>query len=172
MSSAECRLQLREVEEADLAVFFEHQRDPIANQMAAFPPRDRATFMTHWNEKVLGDGAVIKKTIVSGEWVAGYIVCFERCGRRLVGYWIGREFWGEGIATKALKEFLISVTARPLHALVAKRNAGSIRVLEKCGFALSREDAPPALPSGSAVEELVYELTEGSGPCESENCAV
>ena len=44
---------------------------------------------------------------------------FDRDGKRLVGYWIGREFWGKGLATKALAELLAEVTARPLHAYVA-----------------------------------------------------
>ena len=32
---------LRDVEEDDLTIFFEHQRDPVANEMAAFAARDR-----------------------------------------------------------------------------------------------------------------------------------
>ena len=32
------------------------------------------------------------------------------------------------------------MTERPLHAHVAKHNAGSIRVLEKCGFRLELEE--------------------------------
>jgi RimJ/RimL family protein N-acetyltransferase len=69
--------------------------------------------------------------------VAGNIVCFDRDDKRLVGYWLGREFWGQGLATRALAELLVEVTERPLYAYVAKTNIGSARVLEKCGFELT-----------------------------------
>jgi hypothetical protein len=46
---------------------------------------------------------------------------------------IGKEYWGKGVATKALLNFLGDVQARPLYARVAKDNTASIRVLRKCG---------------------------------------
>ena len=71
--------------------------------------------------------------------VAGHIGTFEQSGRRLVGYWIGRDFWNRGIATAALTALLDREPRRPLHAYVAKTNLGSIRVLEKCGFTVAGE---------------------------------
>ncbi|MBP8242640.1 MAG: GNAT family N-acetyltransferase, partial [Thermoflexales bacterium] len=62
-------------------------------------------------------------------------------GQREVGYWLGREFWGKGIATRALEAFLAIDTTRPLHAFVVHHNLGSIRVLEKCGFVRAAQDA-------------------------------
>ena len=53
---------------------------------------------------------------------------------RDVGYWIGREHWGKGIATAALGALLAELQDRPLFAHVVEHNIGSIRVLEKCGF--------------------------------------
>ena len=150
---------LRGVEEGDLPLFFEHQRDSVATRMAAFPARDREAFMAHWT-KILDDATAIKKTIVFRGQVAGNIVSFEQSGRRLVGYWLGKDFWGKGIATRALSEFLSRVSHRPLHALVAKHNVGSIRVLEKCGFVLSGEDHAPAHDDGEAVEELIFTLAK------------
>ena len=149
-------VSLRDVVEADLPIFFEHQRDPDATRMAAFPARDREAFQTHWATKILNDAAVAKKTILFGGQVAGNVVSFERAGTPLVGYWIGKEFWGKGIATRALSQFLETVRTRPLFAHVAKENAGSIRVLEKCGFRLSAEQ--PAFPGDDGVEEIVMEL--------------
>ena len=134
---------LREVTEDDLPIFFEHQRDPDASRMAAFPPRDRDAFTAHWT-KILGDETVITRTVVFDGRVAGNVVSFERSGRREVGYWIGREHWGKGVATKALAEFLGQLKVRPLYAGVAKDNTASKRVLEKCGFTISDEaDASP-----------------------------
>jgi RimJ/RimL family protein N-acetyltransferase len=143
---------LREVVEADLTVFYEHQRDPEATAMAAFPPRDRDAFMAHW-AKTLANDSVLTRTVVSDGEVAGNIGCWEADGRMLVGYWIGREFWGRGLATRALAELLGMVNARPLHAYVAKGNVASIRVLEKCGFVEIGEQT-----GDDGIEELILEL--------------
>ena len=131
---------LREVVEADLPVFYEHQCDPEATAMAAFPSRDRDVFMAHWARTLANDSALTWTIVCDGE-VAGNIGCWEADGRRLVGYWIGREFWGRGLATQALAELLDVVDARPLHAYVAKSNVASIRVLEKCGFTVAEANA-------------------------------
>src|SRR5918999_1645947 len=119
-------VQLRDVISEDLPIFFQHQLDQEAVDMAAFPPRDRDAFMVHWRTKLLGDDTGIAKTILLDGRVAGNIVSFERAGEREVGYWIGREFWGRGVATKALSRFLRLVKWRPLYARVAKYNVASI----------------------------------------------
>ena len=119
--------------EDDLPIFFEHQRDPVANRMAAFPPRERDAFMTHWGS-ILRDASGVVRTIELDGVVAGNVVLFGFEGRREVGYWIGREFWGRGVATRALSAFTQEVEERPIYAGVAETNVASIRVLEKCGF--------------------------------------
>jgi len=148
---------LRDVTKGDLPSFFEHQFDPVANEMAAFTARDEDEFMAHWT-KILNDDTVVTKTVLFDDRVAGNVVSFERDGEREVGYWIGREFWGQGIATKALLEFLRHVTARPLFAHVAKHNIASIRVLEKCGFVVYGEAKTPANERGEEVEEFILKL--------------
>ena len=124
---------LRNVTDEDLPIFFEHQRDPEALRMAAFSSRERDAFLTHWRTNVLRPENVARSIVVGGL-VAGYISSWEQDGKRLVAYWIGREHWGRGLATRALSEFLVLEPIRPLHAFVAVQNVGSIRVLEKCGF--------------------------------------
>jgi RimJ/RimL family protein N-acetyltransferase len=128
------RVTLREVRNDDLATFFEHQSDPEANRMANFPPRDRATFMAHWARILVGSGT--ERTVEVDGAVAGNVVSWVHNDERDVGYWIGREHWGAGVATAALGAFLTILEERPLFAHVAEHNIGSIRVLEKCGFAL------------------------------------
>ena len=68
-----------------------------------------------------------------GSWV-------EDDGHREVGYWIGRQFWGRGVATAALHDFLEIVTDRPIEGWIAPHNAGSARVLEKNGFKFDRDE--------------------------------
>jgi RimJ/RimL family protein N-acetyltransferase len=122
--------------------------------MAAFPARDKDSFMTHWT-KIMADKTLIAMTVLFNGQVAGNIVCWEQEGQRLVGYWIGKNYWGKGIATKALSQFLLLVKSRPLYAHVARHNIGSIRVLEKCGFTLSGEGSVSAGDPGLDVEELI-----------------
>jgi RimJ/RimL family protein N-acetyltransferase len=143
---------LREVVEADLPVFYEYERDPEASAMAAFPSRDREAFMAHWARTLANDSALTWTILCDGA-VAGNIGCWQADGRRLVGYWIGREFWGRGLATEALAELVDIVYTRPLHAEVVPTNVASIRVLEKCGF--TQVDAHMG---EDGIEELVLEL--------------
>lgn len=153
-------VQLRDVNESDLPIFFEHQLDPEATQMASFPSRSRDGFMAHWT-KIMTDGSVVLKTILFNGDVAGNIVCFEQLGEREVGYWIGKEYWGKGIATRALQEFLEQIDTRPLYAHVAKQNIASRRVLEKCGFVVSGEDKFFSQILGDDIEEYILILNAG-----------
>jgi RimJ/RimL family protein N-acetyltransferase len=151
-------IRLRDVTEGDLPIFFEQQRDPEANQMAAIPARHRDAFMAHWTT-ILGDESVTIKTILLDEQVAGNIVSWERDGKRLVGYWLGKDYWDRGVATKALAEFLGLVKSRPLYAQVAKRHIASIRVLQKCGFTICVELTESLNAPSDGVEELVLKLS-------------
>lgn len=148
---------LRDVVESDLDAFYEHQLDPEATQMALFPARGRGAFDAHWR-RLLANETVTTKAIVDEAKVAGNIGCWETDGRRYVGYWLGREFWGKGLATAALAELVEEVTARPLYAWVATSNVASRRVLEKCGFVEIGSRAEHDEKLGETVEELLLEL--------------
>jgi RimJ/RimL family protein N-acetyltransferase len=153
---------LRDVTEDDLPIFYEQQLDPEATAMAAFPSRDRESFMLHW-AKIMADKTLIQKTILFDGQVAGNIVCWATLGEREVGYWLGKEFWGKGIASEALNQFLGVLKSRPLFAHVARHNAASKRVLEKCGFVVIGEDTFLDR-NGKEVEEFVLKLNgHGSG---------
>ncbi len=145
-------VRLRNVEPDDLPIFYEQQLDRDATRMAAFPSRDRAAFDSHWATNILGRPDTRTQTIVVDSQVAGYIGSWPQNGARLVGYWIGKEYWGRGVATRALAAFLQLMTERPLYAHVARHNAGSIRVLEKSGFKFEREE------SAGDIVELVFAL--------------
>jgi len=154
-------LNLREVTDADLGVFFENERDPEAVQMAAFTPKDpedHEAFSAHWT-KILSMPTVIARTIESNGQVLGTVLSYEESGEPEVTYWIGKEHWGRGVATRALGLFLSEVdTRRPMRARAAKDNVASIRVLEKCGFRVVGEATGFANARGAEIEELVLEL--------------
>jgi|SRR5688572_6646286 RimJ/RimL family protein N-acetyltransferase len=158
-------LLLRNVVNDDLPIFFEQQLNQEANYMAAFTAKDptnQEAFMAHWH-KILADDTVIIKTIIFNKQVAGSVSSYEDEGKPEVTYWLGKEYWGKGIATWALKEFLAQKNQiRPIYARVAKDNLGSRLVLEKCGFKIIGESKGFANARGQEIEELLLELREAS----------
>ena len=116
--------------------------------------------MAHWSTVLVDDSVLVKTVLFNGD-IAGNIVCFEQLGEREVGYWLGKEYWGKGIATSALTQFLTHHNkTRPIYARVAKDNLGSRRVLEKCGFTIIGESTGFANARGQEIEEFLLELAE------------
>ncbi len=167
---AQRRGVLRDVRTADIPIFFEQQRGREANAMAAFAstdPHDRDAFFAHW-QRIMSDAAIVKQTIdVDGD-VAGHVLGFVQFGRRSVGYWLGPEFWGRGIASRALAEFLTQVTTRPLYARVAQDNAASLRVLQKSGFTICGTDRAFSHARGTDVDEYLLILAAPPVPAASD----
>ena len=82
-----------------------------------------------------------------------------RCQADL-GYWLGEEFWGRGIATAAVRtiaEHLFATTelAR-LFATPFCDNMASRRVLVKAGFQLEGTLRHSAIKDGRLIERAVY----------------
>ena len=151
-------LQLRAVIESDLPIFFAYHQDPGALHMAAFTAKDPAdwhAFLVHWRRNLAAPTVIIRTILVDGA-VAGSVLSYETDGEPEVSYWLGRKFWGRGIATTALARFLAEVSPqRPIFARVAKDNLGSRRVLEKCSFVVIGEDKGFANARSAEIEELI-----------------
>jgi len=151
---------LRDVAESDLPIIYEYQKDPEANRMAAFisrDPSDRDAFLTHWR-RILSDPTGMTKSILWNGQIAGTVGIFAWGGKPHVTYWIGKEFWGKGIATQALTELLRLVNDRPVYASAARDNVASIRVLEKCGFARRGSARAFAGIRDTEIDEVFFEL--------------
>lgn len=161
-------VHLRDVAEMDLPIFFEFQRDPAANRMAAFTspdPSDTKAFAAHWN-RILHDDTILVKTVGFEGHVVGSVSKFvdKEFGKPEVTYWIGKEYWGMGLATKALTRFLRHMKIRPIYGRAAKDNVASIRVLEKCGFRMCGEGKGFANARGEVIAEVILELTDTAVP--------
>ncbi len=159
-SNAAAGVALRTVGEGDLAAFFVHQLDADANRMAAFTPADpsdQGAFRAHWRT-IIGSSAITKRTILCDNEVVGHIMVYPHAGELEVTYWIGKAYWGKGVATNALLLLLNDFDSRPLYARAAKDNLGSIRVLQKCGFSIVGEDTGFAAGRGEVVEEHILRL--------------
>lgn len=124
---------LRLVEDGDLSSFFDWQADEESSRMAAVASRDEEAFAAHWS-RIRSDPDCMLRTIVADGDVVGHALSWTAAEARVVGYWLGKTYWGRGIATEALRLYLEEEVRRPLHATVAEHNAGSRRVLEKAGF--------------------------------------
>lgn len=158
--SARPRVVLRDLAPGDLPALFQHQRDPVAARMAAFMPErydDWEAYLARWT-RIIGDGTNLTRAILADDMLAGSIVSFTIEGDREVSYGIERELWGRGIATEALTAFLHVERTRPLHARAAKDNAGSVKVLTRCGFVITAEERGFASMRGAEIDELVLRL--------------
>ncbi|MEE1669393.1 GNAT family N-acetyltransferase [Streptomyces sp. WAC07094] len=153
-------IALREVHDSDLPVFFRLMNDPVALRMAAFTPEDpadRAGFDAHWARTRTSPGVDVRTVLADGD-VVGSAAVYGEPGEREVTYWIDRAHWGRGIATAALRILLEQIPERPLYARAAADNAGSRRVLEKCGFAQTARARGFAHARGEEIDEVVLVL--------------
>ena len=151
---------LREVYESDIAVLFEHQLDTVSNWQVAFThedPTDENAFNEHIS-KVLVDETVVMKTIMHDNEVAGYMTKYVLDGAPQIGFVLGREFWGKGIATESLREFLSIIETRPIYARTAFDNIGSMRVLQKLGFTRTSEGNYYSHARGVDIVEILWTL--------------
>jgi RimJ/RimL family protein N-acetyltransferase len=153
-------LHLRPVLKGDLPIFFAQQSDPEARRMAAFcsaEPGDLAAFLAKW-QTILADESCLCRTIEVDGAVAGNIGHFMQFDQPSISYWLGRTYWGQGIATRALRAFIASIERRPIYARVVSDNIGSLHVLERCGFRVIGTERDFAPARGQEVEEQVLEL--------------
>ena len=153
---------LRELRDEDLPVLFEQWADPVAAHMAAFTAPDHMdweAFERRWSRIRADETTISRVILVDGE-VAGTIGSWGDPDEREVTYWIGRSYWGKGIATAALSAFLTVDPVRPLHARVAYDNDASRRVLEKCGFRVVGTDRGFAEARAGEIEEFLLLLEE------------
>lgn len=77
-----------------------------------------------------------------------------------VGYWLGRPFWGQGLATEAIQTLSAYAFAQfdfaRLFAGVFAWNPASCRVLEKSGFVLEGRLRNAVFKDGVLVDQLMY----------------
>lgn len=151
---------LRPVEDGDLDALFEQMRDPAGVQMAAFTaedPDDRDAFDAHM-ARVRSSPQITLRAVICDGRLAGSTASFPSGGKTEVTYWIDRALWGRGIATQALGLLLELVPDRPVYARAASDNAGSLRVLHKCGFQPIGTEKSFAAGRNEVIEETILRL--------------
>ena len=141
--------------------------DPLVTRWmtASFPyPYTRADAETWVAHAVAGDPTEHYVIEVGGTFagaIAAQASSGEYAGTALFGYWLGRDYWGRGIATDAARTMaryaLRNRGLRRLEASVFAPNAASARVLEKSGFTLeARMRQRVVQRDGAVVDVLLY----------------
>ena len=78
-----------------------------------------------------------------------------------IGYWLGENYWGKGVATEALKQmtdyaFQNFPDLVRLWAAVFEYNKPSMRVLEKAGYEFEGIRKKATIKNGVVIDEYVY----------------
>ena len=153
---------LRPTKISDFEYLFVFQLDDEAGYLAAFMPKDPSDKNAYLEKysKLLTNPTVNMHTILVGENIVGSVSKFEMIGDAEITYWIDKKYWGQGIATTALKTFLSIENSRPIFGRVAFDNFGSQKVLEKCGFVKIGADKGFANARRLETEEFIYKKTK------------
>lgn len=154
------QVELRKTRRSDLDILFDYQADDEAGYMAAFVRdtwKDRDAYMAKW-EKFLEDDSINSWTILNNGTIAGSVGTWVMDGEIQITYGIGRAFWGQGLATKALELFLKDMHTRPLYGSAASDNIRSIKILERAGFKRTGTDWGFALARNEEIEEVLFRL--------------
>ena len=160
MTNNKLDIKLRPTEIADLDTLFEFQLDKEGAYLAAFMPKDptdKTAYLTKFT-KLLSDPTVNNQTILIDNIIVGSVAKFVMEGNAEITYWLDKKFWGQGVATIALKNLLDIETTRPIFGRVAFDNFGSQKVLEKCGFVKIGSDKGFANARQTEIEEFIYKL--------------
>jgi [ribosomal protein S5]-alanine N-acetyltransferase len=103
--------------------------------------------------------------VVERKAVGGIGIHFKEDVRRYsaeLGYWLGEEYWGRGIATESVKQIIAfsfkNFDINRLYASVFDWNLSSVRVLEKNNFKLEGILRKSIFKNGVYADELVYGL--------------
>lgn len=158
---------LRPTVEDDLDVIYAQQSDREAQWMAAFimpELRDETSFRRVW-KTLLHQPGIVAKIILADDEIAGVFMQYEEGERTEVSYWIGKSYWGQGIATECLTNYVTKHNlSRPLYARVAADNVASLRVLQKCGFSILSSGIGHALARNGMMKEHLLILPPACHP--------
>jgi ribosomal-protein-alanine N-acetyltransferase len=165
LAGALCRL--RPYRPSDVEALRATADDPLVSRWmtATFPSPYTRTDAREWVARVVADPAPQHFVVEVGGTFAGAAGVMalqgEHRGVATFGYWLGRAFWGRGIATDAARTLarygLGACGYRRLEAMVFAPNVASARVLEKCGFTLEGRMRDSYMQrDGSICDGLLY----------------
>ena len=154
------KIVLRQSINSDIPIFFENQADEGALFMSAFTSKDplnKEAYIKKW-ERLIEIESINMQTILWDNEIVGCVVKFVMEGDSDITYAINKKFWGQGMATEAVNQFLDIEKTRPLFGRTAFDNIGSQKVLERNGFVRIGENEAFANARDEKIKEYIYKL--------------
>lgn len=152
----------------DSIVRHANNRNVWINLRDRFPHPYTLSDARNWLESVVDRRPETNFAIanVNDEAVGGIgFILQQDVGRRSaeVGYWLGEEYWGRGLATQAVKVIteyaFVHYDICRLYAHVFEWNVASTRVLEKAGYLLEGRLKKSVIKDGKTIDQLMYAIT-------------
>lgn len=152
----------------DSIVHHANNRNVWINLRDRFPHPYTLSDARNWLESVIDRLPETNFAIanVNDEAVGGIgFILQQDVGRRSaeVGYWLGEEYWGRGLATQAVKVIteyaFVHYDICRLYAHVFEWNVASTRVLEKAGYLLEGRLKKSVIKDGKTIDQLMYAIT-------------
>jgi RimJ/RimL family protein N-acetyltransferase len=179
------RLVMRRPEPADLDAYAAIMGDPEVSRSLGFGIRTREEtkdalerMLRHWERHSIGLFSVVRKNDHRLLGRVGFLLWDpERWTNALheelegpleteIGWTLGSEYWGEGYATEAAiaaRDWALGdLRLARLVSVIAPQNAASIRVAQKIGETLERENLPGRFPW--RVDLWALQAGAGNGP--------
>lgn len=140
------RILLRLWRDDDAEALFRYASDPEVGSRAGWPPHESVEESLEIIHTVFHNDtnwAIVLKDTGEAIGAIGYVPTPEsnlpaRESEPLIGYWVGRPYWNQGICTEALELMLDHIRkTTDIKSLISSHyydNPASGRVMEKCGF--------------------------------------
>lgn len=140
------RLLLRKMSVEDAPDLFEYASDPLVTRFTSWETHtsidDSRRFLQDVVDAYAGGDvrgwAVVCKADNRMIGTAGFLFWDQLANRSEIGYAMSREYWGRGLMPEAVSGILAfgfeQMNLNRIEARCDARNAGSARVLLKCGF--------------------------------------
>lgn len=154
------RLLLRPWLDSDAEVLYKYASDPDVGPRAGWPPHKSVEESLEIIRTLFHNDttwAIVLKETGEPIGAIGYGPSCDcklpaRDGEPIVGYWVAKPYWNQGICTEALRLMLdYIVNATDIPSLISGHfieNPASGRVMEKCGF----------IPTGeTCIDETQYQ---------------
>ncbi|MDR2183750.1 MAG: GNAT family N-acetyltransferase [Clostridiales bacterium] len=166
------RLTLRLWKQSDLDDFFEYAGVPGVGEMAGWPHHtdkevsagilqgfidegDEYAIVLKENKKVIGSLGLHNRTKDPD---------FKADVQRTIGYVLGKEYWGQGLAAEAaqaaIKYAFEKLRVDVLWCAHFTENIQSKRVIEKCGFVFYGKGTVEAKLLNKTFDEMLYIMTK------------
>ena len=155
------RIFLRPWRESDAGALFKYASDPEVGSRAGWPPHKSVEDSLEVIRTVFNNETTWAIELkASGEAIGamGYLPCDGNNlpsleGEPLVGYWVGKPYWNQGICTEALGLMIDHIRlTTDIKSLISSHfidNPASGRVMEKCGFVPTGETCIDETLAGS-----------------------